>query len=170
MQEHGISPGDFPDAATYKEKLIRWAGTGRTLANLPKLNKELVKKCHPPIPLANYCLWSLHCLSLGFDLVLCLNQSHASVDIHKYICNVYTCALHIKVRLNYSSHIWHLACTFSALPPTTPPSPVLHEVEQRYITHSSMLPCLVLCYPQARRLPRQRHTAPTSPARPWPAR
>jgi len=43
-QEHGISPGDFPDAAVYKEKLIRWAGTGRTLANLPKLNKELIKK------------------------------------------------------------------------------------------------------------------------------
>ena len=46
LQEHGISPGDFPDAPTYKEKLIRWAGTGRTLANLPKLNKELVKKCY----------------------------------------------------------------------------------------------------------------------------
>ena len=29
----------------YKEKLIRWAGTGRTLANLPKLNRELIKKC-----------------------------------------------------------------------------------------------------------------------------
>jgi hypothetical protein len=28
-QEHGISPGDFPDADVYREKLTRWTGTGR---------------------------------------------------------------------------------------------------------------------------------------------
>jgi len=43
-QEHGISPGDFPKADVYRERLVRWTGTGRTLANLPKLNRELIKK------------------------------------------------------------------------------------------------------------------------------
>lgn len=43
-QEHGISPGDFPEADIYREKLMRWTGTGRNLSALPKLNKELVRK------------------------------------------------------------------------------------------------------------------------------
>ena len=43
-QEHGISPGDFPNPDEYRQRLEKWTGTGRTLANLPKLNKELLKK------------------------------------------------------------------------------------------------------------------------------
>ena len=43
-QEHGISQGDFPATELYRERLIRWTGTGRTLANLPKHNRELIKK------------------------------------------------------------------------------------------------------------------------------
>ena len=43
-QEHGISQGDFPATELYRERLVRWTGTGRTLANLPKHNRDLIKK------------------------------------------------------------------------------------------------------------------------------
>ena len=43
-QEHGISTGDFPPTEIYRERLVRWTGTGRTLANLPKLNRDLIRK------------------------------------------------------------------------------------------------------------------------------
>jgi len=36
--------GDFPESEMYRERLTRWTGTGRTLANLPKYNRDLIRK------------------------------------------------------------------------------------------------------------------------------